>query len=244
MLIYETFYNRYSTKPTEKLVAYTMQTHIFNLIETIKQIITECINMVNQWDLGAIKVKQSKHLGSLRQPNKKVFITNLLSDFLYQMNEFGLYAAAIAIMSPIIEFELKKRAAETMALRNLYRYVISICEKIRHMIINEMKEETTDPDDAYNTIDIIFNYSTPKMRTLLLLTKELFSNKNPADIHCLIFVERRYTAKCVYFVLQHFINLEPILSKSLRPQFMVGRNAVVASIESLLYQKWNNKVNL
>ncbi|XP_050325821.1 endoribonuclease dcr-1 isoform X1 [Bactrocera neohumeralis] len=230
----------YSTKPTEKLVAYTRQTHIFRLVQTIKDIINECAEMVNKWDLGAIKVKQSKNLGSLRQPNKKSFITNLLNDFVYQMEEFGLYAAAIAIMSPIIEFELKKRAAETMVLRNLYRYVISTCEKIRHIIIDELKEEITDPDDAYNTLDIIFNYSTPKMRSLLLLTKELFSNKDPAEIHCLIFVERRYTAKCVYYVLQHYINLEPILAKSLRPQFMVGRNSVVASIESLLYQKWNN----
>uniref|UniRef100_A0A0A1WWH2 Endoribonuclease Dicer n=2 Tax=Zeugodacus cucurbitae TaxID=28588 RepID=A0A0A1WWH2_ZEUCU len=229
----------YSTKPTEQLVKYGRQTHNFKLVDIITTTITECCAVVKQWDLGAIKEKQSKNLAVMRQPNKKVFINNLLTDFLYQMNEFGLYASAIAIMSPVIEFELKKRAAETMALRNLYRYVISVCEKIRHMIINEIKEETTDPDDACHTIDIILNYSTPKMRSLLLLIKELFANKNPADIRCLIFVERRYTAKCVYYVLQQFVNLEPVLAKTLRPQFMVGRNSIVPSIESLLYQKWN-----
>ncbi|XP_067628454.1 endoribonuclease Dcr-2 isoform X2 [Eurosta solidaginis] len=232
----------YSTKPTEKLITFTSVTHNFRLAETIKQLIDECCVVVDKWNLGTIPTKQTKNLGGLREPNKKNFLKNLLKDFLYQMGEFGLYASAIAIMSPIIEFEVKKRQAETMALRNLYRYVITVCEKIRHMLIKELKDEDSDPDTACHTLDIILNFSTPKMRTLLLLIKDLFSNKNPSEIHCLIFVERRYTAKCIYYVLQKFIEVEPSLSNVLLPQFMVGRNSIMPSIESILDQKWNKSV--
>ncbi|XP_004529883.1 endoribonuclease dcr-1 [Ceratitis capitata] len=232
----------FSTKPAEKLIAYSNQKHNFKLTEKINRIINECCSIIDLWDLGTITSKQTKNLGSLREPNKKNFIKNLLKDFVYQMDEFGLYASAIAIMSPIIEFELKKRSAETMALRNLYRYAISTCEKIRHMLVNELKEEDTDPDSACHTRDIILNFATPKMRSLLGLIEQQFANKDPADIRCLIFVERRYTAKCIYYVLQKFIELEPNLAKSLRPQFMIGRNSIAPSIESILDQKWNKSV--
>ncbi|XP_036333291.1 endoribonuclease Dicer [Rhagoletis pomonella] len=232
----------YSTKPTEKLVTYSSQGHNFKLHDTIKSIIAECFVAVDAWDLGVIPAKQTKNLGTLREPNKKNFLKNLLNDFLYQTNEFGLYASAIAIMSPIIEFEVKKRQAETIALRNLYRYTISVCEKIRHMLIMELKEEDSDPDSACHTTDIILNFATPKMRTLLGLLSDLFENKDPTGIRCLIFVERRYTAKCVYYVLKKYIEQKPGLAETLRPQFMVGRNSIMPSIESILDQKWNKSV--
>ncbi|XP_053966118.1 endoribonuclease dcr-1 [Anastrepha ludens] len=228
----------YSTKPKEQLITFTRQTHDFQLLKHIERIVNESFDVIKQWDLGTISVKQTKNLAGYRQ-NKKTFITNLLKDFLYQTNEFGLYASAIAIMSPIMEFEIKKRQAETLALRNLYRYTISVCEKIRHMLVMELKEEDSVPDTVCHTLDIILNFSTPKMRTLLLLAKKLFSNKDPADIRCLIFVERRYTAKCVFYVLKKYAEVEPALTKVLRPQFMVGRNSIMPSIESVLDQKWN-----
>ncbi|XP_017476504.1 PREDICTED: endoribonuclease Dicer isoform X2 [Rhagoletis zephyria] len=232
----------YSTKPTEKLVTYSSQAHNFKLHDTIKSIIAECFVVVDAWNLGVIPAKQTKNLGTLREPNKKNFLKNLLNDFLYQTNEFGLYASAIAIMSPIIEFEVKKRQAETIALRNLYRYTISVCEKIRHMLIMELKEEDSDPDSACHTTDIILNFATPKMRTLLGLLSDLFENKDPTGIRCLIFVERRYTAKCVYYVLKKYIEQKPGLAETLRPQFMVGRNSIMPSIESILDQKWNKSM--
>uniref|UniRef100_A0A1A9WHV0 Uncharacterized protein n=1 Tax=Glossina brevipalpis TaxID=37001 RepID=A0A1A9WHV0_9MUSC len=60
-------------------------------------------------------------------------------DILYKMNDFGLYAASLAIMSAIIEFEVKKRQSETTALRNLYRLVITSCENIGRIIVTELK---------------------------------------------------------------------------------------------------------
>lgn len=195
----------------------------------------------------------SKSLEKQREPNKKSSIKNSLADFVYQMEEFGLYAASIAIMSPLINFEIKKRQSETIALRNLYRYVIQHCERIRHIIVKEMKNLMDDDDDdeevlvsenniqdnKWHTLQVIENYSTPKLLSLFAHMKEKFTGKQADEIACLVFVERRYTAKCVYYVLKNYISFVPELRNVIRPQFMVGRENVLYSIESILDAKWN-----
>lgn len=183
----------------------------------------------------------SKGLAALREPNKKKSIKNLLDDFKYQMKDFGLYTASIAIMSPIIEFEIKKRQAETIALRNLYRLVIQYCERIRHIIVKELKSQLDTEDVDAETLDIINNYSKPKLLSLFQHIKTSFADKEPDEIACLIFVERRYSAKCLYYVLKKYISLETNLRERIRPQFMVGRNSIIYSIESILETKWNKK---
>lgn len=238
------------------MVTFSSPQHKFQVETKILALVNECKAIIDNWDIGTIAVKLTKNLGSTREPNKKNFIKNLLSDFLYQMEDFGIYPASIAIMSPIIEFEIKKRQSETLALRNLYRLVIQYCERIRHILVKELKSQI-DPDDDeddemedvrvrrmiqnddWHSLDIIRNYSTPKLLALFSYMKVSFQGKDPADIACLVFVERRYTAKCLYHVLLRFIAQVPELRDIIRPQFMVGRQNILYSIESILDTKWN-----
>ncbi|XP_023297775.2 endoribonuclease dcr-1 [Lucilia cuprina] len=231
----------YSTKPIELMVTFSSHSHSFHAVEKVKQIIANCVNVIKNFDIGIVPQKMSKSLASLRAPNKKSNITNLLNDFIYQMEDFGLYTASIAIMSPIIEFEVKKRQAETLALRNLYRFVIQCCERVRHIIVNELKSLLDDDETDWNTLEIIENFSTPKLKSLFGQLKEKFAGKQADDIACLLFVERRYTAKCVYYVIKNYITHIPQLKNALRPQFMVGRQSILYSIESILDTKWNQK---
>lgn len=187
----------------------------------------------------------------MREPNKKNAIKNLLNDFVFQITEFGVYAGAIAIMSPIVDFEIKKRQAETVALRNLYRVVIQHCERIRHELVKELKSFIdADEDEEGNEVGkikdkdvhnmhVILNYATPKLRSLLHHMERKFKDKSKEDIACLVFVQRRYTAKCLYHVLLHYISLSPHLKDIIRPQFMVGRQSIICSVESVLDSKWN-----
>lgn len=242
-------FHRYSTKPSEELVTFDSNRHIFQTEEKVKQIVIECQGVIDNWNIGTILPKMTKNLASLREPNKKNYAKNLLNDFVFQMNEYGLYAAVIAIMSPIIEFEIKKRQAETLAIRNLYRVIIQHCERIRHIIVKELKNILDDledangsiPDTYIHSLDVINNYSTPKLRSLLKYIGEKFKGKSPDDIACLIFVERRYTAKCLYHVILRYVQLSDDLKDIVRPQFMVGRQNILCSIESVLDTKWNTK---
>uniref|UniRef100_A0A1A9WDV9 ribonuclease III n=1 Tax=Glossina brevipalpis TaxID=37001 RepID=A0A1A9WDV9_9MUSC len=236
----------YSTKPQEKLVNYKRQTREpLKIEDDILSIILECKEVIDRYDIGNVPLKLTKGLAKLQEPNKKKYIKNFLDDFLYQMNDLGLYAASLAIMSVIIEFEVKKRQSETTALRNLYRLVITRCENIRHIIVTELKSMVKDgdiypiQDSICNMSTVIYKYSTPKLRAFLLSLTSMFKGKKANDISCLVFVERRYTAKCVYYVLLNYLKQTPDLKDVIRPQFMVGRQNISYSIESILDSKWN-----
>lgn len=230
------------------MVTYSSYSHNFRVTNEVLSILKKCKDVIDNFDIGNVPQKMSKNLGKLREPNKKNVIKNLLTDFEYQMTDFGLYAASVAIMSPIIEFEVKKRQAETLALKNLYRLAVQCCERIRHIIVNEMKSLRDDDDDTENknnnkcrSIEVIENYSTPKLLALFTHLKNRFSGKKADEIACLLFVDRRYTAKCVFYVLKDYFSLVPQLQNVLRPQFMVGRQNILYSIESILDTKWNTK---
>lgn len=221
--------------------------HHFELEDVIKTLVEEAKSVVTAWSLGNIPIKLSKGLSRVREPNKKNFIANLLNDFVYQMEEFGLYTASIAIMSVIIELEIKKRQAETLALRNLYRATITVCERIRHILVKKLLDAVEENEDGSSSDcdkqEVIWNYSTPKMHALLRYMSSKFKGKEPADISCLIFVERRYTAKCVFYVVKKFVETTPELKNVIRPQFMVGRNFISPCIQSVLERKWNTDVS-
>ncbi|XP_061387833.1 endoribonuclease Dcr-2 [Musca vetustissima] len=234
----------FSTKPFEELVSYTSNRHTFQVETKIKQLVEECKAFIDNWSIGAVALKMTKGLQGFREPNKKNSAKNLLNDFIYQMDDLGLYSASIAIMSLIIEFEVKKRQSDTIALRDMYRRILQDCERIRHIICHELKEmldvddEMPINDKDIHTLNIILNYSTPKLRALLSNIRDKFKNKQAKDIACLIFVDRRYTAKCLYHVVLRYVELCPDLRDIIRPQFMVGRQNILCSIESVLDAKW------
>jgi len=223
-------------------VNYPDKKNNFEFVQAIQLRIKYLIDIITKWDIGKLPPKLSKGLVAIREPNKKNFMKNLMEDFVFQMEDYGIYAASIAIMSPIIEFEIKKRSAETIALRCLYRFAISFCESVRHQIIRKL-EEFYEDDEKINEIEQIENYSTEKLRSFLSFISKTFVDKKRDDISCLVFVERRYTAKCLYFVLKKYIENQPALSTVIYPQFMVGRNTVNSEIEKILDTKWNSKVS-
>ncbi|XP_075169529.1 endoribonuclease Dcr-2 [Haematobia irritans] len=236
----------YSTKPFEELVTFESARHVFGVEEKIKLLIAECSVAIDNWHIGTIPNLMTKGLETQRQPSKKKYCKNLLNDFLYQMDDLGLYAASIAIMSPIIDFEVKKRQSETLALRHLYRMIITYCERIRHIIVKELKDMVDGTDDNgkvsdkdINCLDVIQNFSTPKLRSLLSYMSRKFVGKSANDIACLIFVDRRYTAKCLYHVIARYVSLSPGLKDIIRPQFMVGRQNILFSVEAILDTKYN-----
>lgn len=234
--------------------------------EKIKCIVEQCLRVVDYFEIGIEHAKYSKNLETVQSPNKKKYIKNILQDFLHQMNDFGLYTASLAIMSPIIEFEIKKRQATTLSVKNLFRHAIKCCEHIRHVIMTNMKlmvdvDEDYDDnesdngnnkknsiypkiieDSACKQMDIILNFSSSKMKSLLNYMKNTFAGKRAEDISCLIFVQRRYSAKCIYYTLLDFLQNTPELKDIIFPQFMVGINSIQPSIESILNTKWSKQV--
>lgn len=197
-------------------------------------------------DIGHQPVRMSKGLKMTRESNKKSLIKTLMNDFLFQLDNYGIYAGSIAIVSVLVEFEIKRRQAETLSLRNLYRAIITVCERIRHLLVEKLRDMMDDddiPDDDLNGQEVIMNFSTPKVQVFLQYLKKTFANKPKKDISCLVFVERRYTCKCIYGVLLNFIAATPELRNVLVPQFMVGRNNINQDFESVLERGWQKSVS-
>ncbi|XP_034109801.1 endoribonuclease dcr-1 [Drosophila albomicans] len=231
----------YSTKPRELLIKHKSGPNPFDLIKNIETRIMQFVKTMELIDIGYQPVRMSKSLNIEREPNKKSYIKRLLNDFLFQVNNYGIYAGSIAIVSVMVEFEIKCRQAETLALRNLYRAAITASEGIRHLLVTKLRDMLDDddmPDDQLISAEIILNFSTPKVQMFLHYLKNTFANKNPRDISCLVFVERRYTAKCIYGVLLNFIAATPELRNVLVPQFMVGCHGIFQDFEAVLERKW------
>ncbi|EDW72007.2 uncharacterized protein Dwil_GK10670 [Drosophila willistoni] len=232
----------YSTKPKEFFLLYGYGTHKFELIDTIKYYIEAFHKKLDNYDIGKQPVRFSNGLQQQREPNKKNFAKSLLNDFIYQLEEYGIYVASIAVVALLVEFEIKKRQAETLVLRSIYRMAISLCDNIRHFLVSKLREDIDDDmsDDNVDTEENIYNFSTPRVQRFLHYLKQTFSNKNPKDICCLVFVERRYTCKSIYGMLLKYIASVPELKNVLVPQFMVGRNGINQNFDTVLERKWQN----
>lgn len=232
----------YSTKPKEIVVKYfNNNSRVFDVEYQIKAIVNQCCEQLENWDMGE-KEKKSKSLIAIREPNKLKQVKSLLNDFVYQMDDLGLYGASIGILAAIVQLEVNKRNAETMVLRTMYRYTLTRCELIRHLLIKKLKsldDDDEDDDGGLDECDIIQNFSKPKLLALLNYMVLEFSSKKRDEISALVFVQRRYTAKCLYFVIRNFTAAHPCL-KHINPEFMVGRTAgMIYTLDTLLDSKWN-----
>ncbi|KAH8316364.1 hypothetical protein KR067_005872 [Drosophila pandora] len=231
----------HSTKPKEYMLQYPAQSQKYSLVADVERMIFNFFAVLDQLDIGVQPQRRSKGLMNLRDPHKKSAIKTLFNDFKFQMVEYGVYAASIAIVSLSVEFEVKKRQAETISLKTMYRAAISMCDQIRHILVRKLRDLVDDDDETdehANTYEIIMNFSTPKVQRFLQYLKQTFAGKQPKDICCLVFVERRYTAKCIFGLVLHFIQATPELRDVLVPQFMVGRNSISQDFESVLEGKF------
>ncbi|XP_022209698.2 endoribonuclease Dicer-like isoform X2 [Drosophila obscura] len=231
----------YSTKPKESLLTYPVQGGTLQVVHTIHAHIRYFYELLDNLDIGKQPTRLSKGLLAQRDPHKKSYVKILLNDFEYQLREYGIYAAAMAIVSVALELEIKLHQSETIILGDMYKSAINLCNFIRHILngkLRDMLDDNTQHDDAVHTELTILTYSTPRVQRFLHYVKQTFSGKEAKDICCLVFVERRYTCKCIYQVLKKYIAVTPELRNVLKPQFMVGRNSVSADCESLLERKW------
>lgn len=85
-----------------------------------------------------------------------------------------------------------------------------------------MIEETLDLEHI-TTDKILINLSS-KMKTLIGVLKSKFTNPDRiVDFQSLVFVKRRFSAKCLYWVIKNYAELDcdfPII-----PDFVVGVNS-------------------
>ncbi|KAH8257984.1 hypothetical protein KR038_003610, partial [Drosophila bunnanda] len=230
----------YSTKPKEFLLTYPSYIHNFQVVVNINASIAKFFRSLEAMEIGKQPVRKSKGLQAQRDPHKKSAVKTLLNDFQFQMKEYGIYPASIAIVSVIVEFEMKKRQAETLSLKTMYRGAIQLCEHIRHLLDAKL-HDLVDEDGSVDTENVIMTFSAPKVQRFLQYLKKTFAGKQPKDICCLVFLERRYSCKCIFGMLLAYINDTPELRNVLVPQFMVGGNSIANDFQNVLEKNCQKK---
>ena len=114
----------------------------------------------------------------------------------------------------MIQLELTKRFADT----EKFRKIVGVCITKVEYCINYLKREMGfDKKDA----STVMKNSSLKVQTLLLLLKKFFEDPNrDKDMQCLIFTERRSSAKILYHLIKSFGHDNP--NFPMKPDFVVS----------------------
>lgn len=223
----------YSTNPTEGFVGFENT----EPCELTKKLIAKVGQI--RWDLSNIKINAvTIDPQTLRKtkPKKLKSLSLLFEDFKFVLEDMGLYGGFLGLHAIRVQFELIKQQPRLPRKNNeIYRIVNQCLE-----YVDELQTMISDEIDLRDlqASDIIVN-STYKVRNLIAILKMKFNNpQRVQDLQSLIFVQRRFTAKCLYHLFKRYADLEPTFP--IKPDFVVGINSELPeSIEEILSDNQN-----
>ncbi|KAG5875418.1 hypothetical protein JTB14_005316 [Gonioctena quinquepunctata] len=202
----------YSTNPAEQfkichthVLTYPEQVVVYTLrrtIEILKNIKIECF--------------QLKFIGlqplEAEEGYKK--LCNLIEDVIVHIQSMGTYGGIKATISHLIQIERLKQYCEDNKLLDIFNTVQTSLSFVKEFLENTVKN--------LNEKTKIYQSSSDKILTLLEILKE-FKTKSKEELCALIFTERRFTAKVIYYILDALSKCDPEFSH-VKPNFMVGYN--------------------
>lgn len=163
----------------------------------------------------------------LTTPRKVKDLELMFNDFKFQVDQMGAYGGYLSLLSILIQLELVKRWCDT----EKYREVVKACITITERCINRLEFDLgLGRDDPM----VILQNSSHKVRRLVSFLRQKFNDPNrEKDLQCLVFVQRRSTAKAIYHLLKALKTYDP--SFPIEPDFMVGvKNELPESIEAIV----------
>jgi len=114
----------------------------------------------------------------------------------------------------MIQLELTRRFADSEKFRKIVNVCITRVESCIKKLVNKLG---LDKKDA----STVMNNSSLKVQTLLLSLKQFFQNPDrEKDMQCLIFTERRSSAKILYHLIKCFGHDDP--NFPIKPDFVVS----------------------
>lgn len=224
---------RYSTNPHEHLKVFkahnmsSLESFVINLLE----------DLLSSLDLllpeTKINLLPSSNLKLLGQTPPLKELKNLINDAIIHINMFGTFGGMKAVILYMILIERLKRNCEDNKLMSIYNSVLSILETVKDLFEKEMKSSSLK--------DQFFNFSSDQILTLVNVFRE-FKSRSDQDLCCIVFVDRRFTAKILYHVLNALVEIEEF--NYIKPNFLIGyqNNPYNPTREGLFIKKQNKKI--
>lgn len=221
----------YSTNPKEGFLKFTV-TPSNDLTSRIIKRVGEI-----RWELSKIKIESLMTINpqTLRKstPKKLKELSLLFEDFKYELDEMGIYGGYLSIQAIRIQFELaKQQQNKHKKIAEVIEMCLKFTRELSRMIENEIDVKNLSTDE------IMLN-SSFKVRVLVAILKQKFTEKSQVkDLQCLIFMKRRFTAKCLYHLLKRYSELDQQFP--IKPDFVVGVNSELPeSISEILSSSYN-----
>ncbi|XP_076635506.1 endoribonuclease Dcr-2 [Colletes latitarsis] len=223
----------YFACPNETVVLFDEYT-ISNIGKNVNNIIDEMNKILKDIILQST-LRNNESSIEFQSPSKEKKISHMLHDMQIQLTAKGIYGGSKCALLRLIQLECIKKYTEDLDTVYVLEYIISELTKCRKLLEDEMKDNTE--------VEKIYKYSSDKVRKLFTVLKDFKNNmSNDQTFCCIIFVQRRFTAKILYQILKNLSEHDEEF-KFLQPDFIVGfSNDPYKSIrETLCFSKWNNE---
>ncbi|CAO1407677.1 unnamed protein product [Diamesa hyperborea] len=208
----------YSTNPNENFIRFEPTTpQADDFVKEIIDIVGDIRMKLSLFKIDSIVTIDPATLRKTKPKKLKEFAL-LFEYFRYELGEMGLYGGYISLKCILVQFkQMKKNPQQHHKIHEIASYCI---DKTKDLI--KMIEETLVLEHL--TTDKILKNLSSKMKTLIGVLKTKFTNPDRlVDFQSLVFVKRRFSAKCLYWVIKNYAELDgdfPII-----PDFVVGVNS-------------------
>lgn len=165
-------------------------------------------------------------------PKKIKELITMFKDFDYLAGEMGPFGGYLSLLSTLIQLELTKRWSGTDKYREIVKTGITTVERCIDMMSVRLGLNRQN-------LSLVTQHMSDKVKKLIHLLRKFFTDPNrEKDLQCLVFVERRSTAKALYHVLKTVAKNDA--SFPIVPDFMVGlNNELPESIEAIVSSNFN-----
>lgn len=221
----------YSTNPKESFLKFSVAGPcdlMKNILEKVSEI---------RWELSLIKIGSLMTINpqTLRKtkPKKLKELELLFEDFKYELEEMGIFGGYLSLQAIRVQFELvKKQPRQHHEILRIVDMSLGYVKELMKMIEDEIDIKNL------TTSEMMLN-SSLKVRTLVGILNQKFSDPNrEKDLQCLVFMKRRFTAKCFYHLLKRYAEIDD--NFLIKADFVVGVNSELPeSIDDILNDNYN-----
>ncbi|KAJ8678831.1 hypothetical protein QAD02_014618, partial [Eretmocerus hayati] len=183
----------YATDPKE-FIEYYKPAPKSSVVDKIKLLIGYAEEVLKHLKLPE-KMDHSASSPEFRPDSKNIKLRRILDDTLEHIDDAGMYGGSLSVLLHMIQLEKIKKSSDDQESIIALDFLITQLMKIRHLLESEMDES--------NPCQAVMEHSSPKVLKLLEVLLNFKTNlKTKQKFCCIIFVQRRFTAKVLYHILK------------------------------------------
>ncbi|KAF7283787.1 hypothetical protein GWI33_022827 [Rhynchophorus ferrugineus] len=207
----------YSTNPTEKILI--VHQHVKTSIEDVALFeLQDLITTLS--DIKDITEIKNSSLIPLHKKEEFQKLSNVIKDVIFHIETTGIFGGSKAILARMIHIERLKKHCSNVKLQLALSYVGTILGYLKKLFDKHMQD--------YSEKDKVTYFSSDKVLKLIKILdvyqKETRQNHEVQELCAIIFTKRRFTAKVLYYILDHLSKHDKNYSY-IKSNFMVGYNS-------------------